>query len=220
VLVAAAPKRLPAAIHVADLRLVKPAAQGSSENSARWTTYHSAELSLKFPSGWHVGPSMMGGSFSIPLFSVSKQPVGKTCKTTKLKGGSVTQCGLPIRSLRPGGVFLIWSADASLPGRPHNLPPGRRLTVDGRPASLKIEAAYPGLRRYGVLIEHGHPANIQAFKPPSGPLLRAQKQVTVTVKRAQPDNWYVMTAYVRGPHFRRSLSWIMTIVHSTTFRHS
>jgi hypothetical protein len=193
--------------------------RGTSGNSSHWNRYHDPQLSLRFPSGWHVGPRMMGGSFSIPLFSVSKQPVGKTCKTTHVKGGSVTQCGLPFRSLRRGGIFLTWWAAGSIHGRLSNLPAGRRLTVDGRPASLKIEAAAPGLRRYNVLIEHGHPVNIQAFGPPSGPLVRAQKQVAVTVKRTAANNWYVMTAYVRGPHFRRSLRQIMTVVHSTHFTH-
>ncbi len=219
VLVGSTQRPLPAAIHVAGPRPVKLVAPVSAENSTHWTTYRNAQLSLKFPAGWHVGPRMMGGSFSIPVFSVSKQPVGNTCKTTKVKGGSVTQCGLPIRSLQRDGVFLTWSAAASLPRRSQNLPPGRRLTVDGRPASLKIEAAASGVRRYGVLIEHGHPVNIQAFNPPSGPRVWARKLVTVTVKRTTLNNRYVMTAMLRGPHFPRSLAQIMKIVHSTTFRY-
>lgn len=109
---------------------------GSTQASSRVVSgplarYTGSSIAFSYPAAWRYHEPGWVGSIAHNFMDLSAQPMGDPCHTH----GNETDCGLPVRKLRPNGVIVVWVAD--LLHTPAYRPlPARRVTVS-RPGSCR-----------------------------------------------------------------------------------
>jgi hypothetical protein len=163
---------------------------------AHRTVYDSEGVRFVHPSCWATAHfPEPPEAFSTPLVDLSNQAMHGPCTTIpSTPGGSV--CGRPVTSLAPGGILVLWTSDGH-PGWSLDTEPGSSLTVGGRPAREVVTG--PG----------------EVCRP-----VGADRSITVVVSSTPSDDFYTMTACLKGPGLSRLVSEVRAMVASTTFTDS
>lgn len=161
----------------------------TTSTSSDWRTYRSDGLSFQYPSGSAVRRYRDITPAYDSLAYISNQRMTSPCRRTSTPG--VTECGLAVGRLRPGGFVAVWRIHG-LPVQSFDALPGRVIRVSGRSAKLSIE------------------------RPGDCRSVGADVTVDAVVKPAGPGTWYEFRGCVRSPHSRSLVSQITHILHSTT----
>jgi hypothetical protein len=157
------------------------------------TVYQGEGLRFVHPPCWRAVHYRQMSSFSSSLVDLSNQPMHDPCRTTTTSSGKLTVCREPVTRLAPDGILVLWSTNGA-PRWRLDRQPGTPLTVGGRPAREFI--AGPG-----------------SFCTTIG----ADESIAVAVAQTVPDNYYAMTACLRGPDLAAAVSEVKAMIASTTF---
>jgi hypothetical protein len=160
---------------------------------------------FEYPSCWMAASYEEETSFSISLVDLSNQTMHAPCTTTTstpgraLPGGpqKITICRLPITSLAPHGILVRWSSNGS-PQFHLDQEPGAPLTVGGRSAREQIR---------------GRSTLTSTFCGSIG----ADESISVEVAETESDDYYDMTACLRGPDTAAAVAQVRAMLASTTF---
>lgn len=129
--------------------------------------------SLRFPSCWTVRNYMEGSTMSNVIAFLSNQPMHQPCTTTRSGAKTTVRCGFPVRTLKRGGVLVMFLA-GGMPGWNIANVTGRRLVVDHHAArEVEIEKRYRSLH--------------------------ATDEVSIYIDRGIADNYYEFEAFFRNP---------------------
>ena len=158
-----------------------------------------------YPSCWSAVTDDEETTFSTSLVDLSNQTMHAPCTTTSTPPGrarpgivgKTTVCRLPITSLAPDGILVRWSANGSPLWR-LDRQPGVTLTVGGRPAREQISSGAPLSSTICGSID-------------------ADRSISVVVAESGPDDFYGMTACLRGPDTAVGASQVRAMLASTTF---
>jgi hypothetical protein len=151
--------------------------------------YADRYLSFAHPAAWKASTPKGPPAFHfVPLVFLSTQPVGSPCQTH----GNETDCGWPIKRLRPGGVLITWE-ERGFPGFSLKSQPGSEVIVGGR--SAKRSATRPG----------------------ACGAIGGELTIQVAIARPAPDNWTEAIACIRGPGVSRNERRVDALLASTKF---
>jgi hypothetical protein len=164
------------------------------------SVYDSEGVRFEYPSCWTATSYGEESTFSTSLVDLSNQTMHDPCTTTTSAPGGpfqITTCRLPIASLAPHGILVRWSNNGS-PRWNLNQQSGTPLTVGGRPAREQIR----GRSMLSSTICGS---------------IGADESISVEVAETEADNYYGMTACLRGPDAAVAISQIRAMLASTTF---
>jgi hypothetical protein len=116
-----------------------------AERSSGLATFGAAPgFRTRYPATWSHLEQSLQPTIGHYLVYLSNQKMHDPCTTTDDGAGRITEsCGLPIGTLKPGGVFVSW-ASGGVPMSQAALAssldqaPGRPFSVDGQPGKLSI----------------------------------------------------------------------------------
>ncbi|MGH3074044.1 MAG: hypothetical protein ACRDQC_03910 [Gaiellales bacterium] len=66
--------------------------------------FRGSGIQFDYPASWSHHRHGFSTSMTGPIIDLSTQPMINPCTTT----GNTTQCTLPVRRLKPGGVVVVW----------------------------------------------------------------------------------------------------------------
>jgi hypothetical protein len=151
--------------------------------------YTSAGLKFSYPSSWHERPFRVSSSFADFLMFLSNQTMHNPCRTLGTHSGTI--CRSPILKLDANGVLVQWVL-GGMPGFRLAKQPGQHQVIGGLPS--RVDTTFPGAC-----------SNIGA-----------DETIEVVASRGR-DNFYGLTACIRGPNLRYSTAQVMALLRSTTF---
>jgi hypothetical protein len=128
---------------------------------------------LHFPSCWTMANYMEGSSFTNVIAFLSNQPMHKPCVTTHSGTSTTVRCGFPIKTLKRGGVLVMF-INGGMPGWTITKVTGQRLVVD-------------------------HHAARETVVPKPYRSLHATDEVWIYIDRGIPDNYYEFEVFFRNP---------------------
>jgi hypothetical protein len=133
-------------------------------------TFSADGISFRHPASWRESPKAWrwAGSFSRLVTYLSTGTLHNPCART----ATSLSCSSPLAVLAPRGVLISWTRNG-MPRWTLAKQPGRRTTLAGRPAKLRVER--PGACRY----------------------LAATETITAQIATG-PDTWLEMQACLRG----------------------
>jgi hypothetical protein len=122
--------------------------------------------SLRYPSCWSLSNYTEGSTMTTVVAFLSNQQLHKPC-TTKHSGiGTEVRCGLPVKTLKLGGVLVIF-IEGGMPGWSIADETGQRLVVDHHAARetviKKPHSSLDATVEYWIIIDRGVPDNYYAF---------------------------------------------------------
>ena len=154
--------------------------------SQNLSQFTNQDLRFSYPSSWTADTYQEVSSFSSAEVFLSNEAMHAPCVTVT----NGFTCSPPVNGLGSDGVFVEWD-EFGFPqwtlAREH----GKTVTVDGHPGK---EAIFSGR---GSCV--------------SG----TQQGVTLVIARTVPDNFYAMTACLRGPDLVRERAEVDAMVAST-----
>jgi hypothetical protein len=149
--------------------------------------YTGTLLSFTHPAAWKAYQLRAQALHFNPLVYLSTQPVHAPCATS----GNETTCGFPVKQLEPGGVLVSW-LDEGVPA--FTLGPGKRIQVDGHPATI-VSAAGGICSRIG-----------------------ADRTIDVRIATSPlPSILLELTACLRGPGLAQDEASVNALLASTKF---
>jgi hypothetical protein len=129
--------------------------------------FETGGISLRFPSCWTMRNYMEGSTMTNVIAFLSNQPMHQPCTTTHSGAKTTVRCGFPVRTLKRGGVLVIFLAGGS-PGWTIGNMTGQRLVVDHHAArETVIEGRYRSLHatdEFWIYIDRGIPNNYYEFQ--------------------------------------------------------
>jgi len=161
------------------------------DSPSTWAIYDGNGLRFDYPTCWTPVHNDEVSTFSTSLVDLSNEPMQDPCTTT----ASSSECGWPLTNLVTDGVLVRWSSNGTL-GWSLQQDPGTSLTVGGLAA--REEVSQPG--------DCGS--------------IGADETIAVEAARTAPDNYYAMTACLRGPDLTQTASQVQQMLTSTTFINS
>jgi hypothetical protein len=99
----------------------------------------------QYPASWSQLQQSGQATIGTSLVWLSNQAMHDPCSATVDGGQLVAMCGLPVTTMKPGGVVVGWTrSEGPVTPDPATLAqvPGRAITVGGQPAKLAV--AEPG----------------------------------------------------------------------------
>ena len=128
---------------------------------------------LTYPTEWRAYTyADDASSFSAAVVYLSNRRLHEPC-VIRTAAPITRTCGLPLGRLDPASILVSWRANG-FPGWSFARAKGRLIRVDGHRARLKRENASCGIH--------------------------ADLEMDVVIQRHAADNWYAVTACIRGPH--------------------
>ncbi|MFL5943578.1 MAG: hypothetical protein ACJ75L_09980, partial [Gaiellaceae bacterium] len=102
------------------------------------TSYSGSYVSFSYPAGWKALQFQRPLELhSFPLVYLSTQAIHSPCSTH----GNETNCGWPLKHLRPGGVLAVWELPYAPPCNGcASGPTGTPVQVGGRLATRQVKA--------------------------------------------------------------------------------
>jgi hypothetical protein len=128
---------------------------------------------LHFPSCWTLHNYVEESMMSNVMAFLSNQPTHPPCVTTGAATKTTVRCGYPIKSLRNGGVLVIF-INGGMPGWTIANQTGKRLVVD-------------------------HHVTRETVTPHPRGSLHATEEISIFISANVPDNYYELTAFFRNP---------------------
>lgn len=155
-----------------------------------WRVFHAPRgrhtPTFVYPARWHVYRYPVVSSFTTVVAYFSTTSVPDPCVRTK----NSVSCGAPLHRLPTSGILVTWTANG-FPGWIFEAVKGRRLTVGGQPAKLRIVTGATG----------ACPAN-------------TQESLDLVIARRAADNWWEMLACIRGPGLTGYAAHVMRMIWS------
>jgi hypothetical protein len=152
--------------------------------------FHSDAVAFRFPATWTTyDHDMPLSTLSSPIVYLSNEPLHAPCET---HGSSVT-CGPPIDQLGPHDVFVTWSENGSPMWTFAHDASGRPISVGGHRAKIRIEHGNGGCAH-----------------------LDGDTSVEVVIQRF-PENWYQMSACLRGPGVAAAEAQVRSMLQTVKF---
>jgi hypothetical protein len=119
------------------------------------------------PSCWTLGDYTEGSMFTNVFAFLSNQPMHKPCITTRSGTSTTVRCGFPVKTLKRGGVLVIFLA-GGIPGWTIAKVKGQHLVVDHHAArETMIQKPYRSLRatdEFWIYISKNVPYNYYEFE--------------------------------------------------------
>lgn len=150
------------------------------------------QIRFRYPASWTVGQFNQWTMESTTLVDLSTQPLHKPCTSTRSTTATSITCHWPLTHLGPDGVLMEWGA-AGMPGWRLSRAPGIPITVGG------------------------HRARQAVSRPGWCGSIGATETISVEIARAATDNFYGITACLRGPDLARVASQVQVVIDSTSF---
>jgi hypothetical protein len=155
--------------------------------------YTDSEISFQYPAQWNIRHFNERSSFSIPIVFVSNETLHAPCRSFKVAAGEETTCNYPVKHLAKGGVLLEWTSNGT-PTFSINQVPGIAGKIGGLVS--RLEVARPGTCHN----------------------IGADETITAIADRPSPtDNFFELSACLRGPHLSTLADEVTSLLHSTTF---
>jgi hypothetical protein len=168
---------------VAGTWLLPPAA---SAGETHWRTFHGGGIAFRYPAKWQAYHYEVMTTFSTFFAYLGSSNVQNWC----VQSIGSTACPSIDRPMPRSAIVVGWSAN-SFPEWTLSTAKGRRITVDGRPAKLRV-----GSNPIGDC-----PAN-------------TQQSIDLTIAATVPDTSYDMAACIRGPGVKGFTAHVMTMIRS------
>jgi hypothetical protein len=166
-----------------------PISQTVPFGPAELAQFKNAELSFAYPASWRARTYTEISSFTRAEVFLSNDAMHRPCVTH----GTLTTCRPVLARLGPGGVLVEWSANG-YPTWSLAHAPGKRITVDGRAAKESVATARQDC--------------------PTA----TEREITVVISRpGSSNNYYEMTACLRGPAVAQERSDVQAMIRSTVF---
>jgi hypothetical protein len=157
------------------------------------SVYDKGGVRFTYPSCWSIAQySDDVSSFSASLVDLSNQATHDPCVPITTPEETGSSCGWPVTRLAAGATLMRWSADG-FPGWTLDKAPGHPKTVGGFEAREQTNS--PGLCL----------------------AIGADETISVDVARSVADNYYAITACLRGPSTDGQAAQVQQILASTTF---
>jgi hypothetical protein len=158
------------------------------DSPSSWAIYDGNGLRFDYPTCWTPIHNEEVSTFSTSLVDLSNEEMQDPCTTT----ASSSTCGWPLTKLAADGVLVRWSSNGS-PGWSLQQAPGTSLTVGGLAAREQV--SQPG--------DCGSIGGVET--------------IAVEAARTAPDDYFAMTACLRGPDQTQAASQVQQMLTSTTF---
>ena len=113
-----------------DIPTYKASHQSASLRSCSETKVLKADgARVLVPSCWTLGNYTEGSMFTNVLAFLSNQPMHQPCKTTRSGNSTTVRCGFPVKTLKRGGVLVMFLA-GGMPGWTIANEKGQQFVVD------------------------------------------------------------------------------------------
>jgi hypothetical protein len=123
---------------------------------------------------------------------LSNQPMHQPCITTRSGTSTTVRCGYPVKTLKRGGVLVLFLA-GGMPGWTITNEKGQHLVVD-------------------------HHAARETVIPKPYRSLGATDEFRIDISKNVPDNYYEFDAYFRNPGVAADQRLLQNMLKSMTFQ--
>jgi hypothetical protein len=130
--------------------------------------------------------------FTNVLAFLSNQPMHQPCETTRSGASTTVRCGYPVKTLKRGGVLVMFMA-GGMPGWTIGNDKGQRLVVDHHAArETVIQKPYRSIH--------------------------ASVEMSIYISKNVPDNYYEFDAFFRNPGVNEDQRLLQTMLKSMTIQ--